>query len=105
MAAKTPSGRGDTGYVDIDRGVHGESNINTTLLKEGLKHRIFAFSDLDDTDTWASGIDGIQMLACHTTTDDAVRATVSGSTVTFAVYDASGAASNVATYVHVWSTQ
>lgn len=89
MAAKTPDGRGVTGFVDPRSGVWMQTAAlggdNTTdgglaVSTKNLKLSIFSFlastsgHDIDSGDTWASGLKGI--VACawqpNDTTDDLV---------------------------------
>lgn len=87
MAAKTP----DT--------VTQERSFAKDL--KGELHRRFEFitANIDDTDTWASGIGGIVAVAWEgvNATDECV-ATYSGETVTF-----NTSTGNVNGYLHVWS--
>ena len=97
MAAKTPVSVGTAGYVDPVRGLYvGPLADDEQYLDEGsyithrrqLVHRVLYFADIDDGDTWASGIPNI--LACAWQGNDAaadndvVQATAAASgTVTF----------------------
>lgn len=69
MPAKTPVAAGTAGYVDITRGMYtGVRTSAQALLAVGTlddnrnKYRtvIRYFADIDDGDTWASGILGIK---------------------------------------------
>lgn len=69
MAAKTPVAAGTTGYVDKIRGLYtGVRAAAEALLAVGTidnnrtryRQLLFYFSDIDDGDTWASGIQGIK---------------------------------------------
>lgn len=69
MAAKTPVAVGTAGYVDRVRGVYtGVRASAEAILTVGTNNNnrlrfrqlIFYFSDIDDGDTWASGIQNIQ---------------------------------------------
>jgi hypothetical protein len=77
MAAKTPVSVGTTGHVDPDRGIYTHTGAATeVVLTNGSKddnrlrfiQKIYYFSDIDDGDTWASGIAGIK--ACFWMGDD-----------------------------------
>lgn len=99
MAAKTPNLLiGDTGFVDPLRGIYtGVTAVGDDLVADGTRlqtrnnftSEVYYFPDIDDADTWASGIPGIQ--ACFWQTDegatvaDAVSAhlTNADGTVTF----------------------
>ncbi len=99
MAAKTPNvAVGDTGFVDLLRGLFtGVTTVGQDLVTDGVKvqsrlnytQELYYFADIDDADTWASGIPGIQ--ACFWQTDegatvaDAVSAHLSAldGTITF----------------------
>ena len=76
--------------------VHGRSRM-------GLKMRVFPFTGVSDTDTWASGIDGIQFVAWESgTADNFIRAYLSAvatGTITFQTDGATSYAGNVI----VWS--
>ena len=85
MAAKTPVSAGTAGYVDQVRGVYtgargsAESILSVgTISNNRLRFRqlIFFFSDIDDGDTWTSGIPGIQAVfwSGDTEATDAVNA-------------------------------
>lgn len=73
MAAKTPvTDPSATGYVDPHRGVvTGSVGVADSLLlngsgvanAEGMKFQRFTFTDIDDGDTWASGIPQIRAVA------------------------------------------
>lgn len=73
MAAKTPAtGPETTGYVDPHRGVWtGESDSNSMLSngkiapgREGMRLQIFFFDgNIDNLDTWTSGISNIRAVA------------------------------------------
>lgn len=69
MAAKTPVAAGTAGYVDQIRGVYTGVRASTeAILSVGtvdnnrtrFRQLIRYFSDIDDGDTWASGISGIK---------------------------------------------
>jgi hypothetical protein len=77
MAAKTPEVYPTAGAVDITRGLYtiqGASTVVTlttgTLQDNRLKYiqEIYYFANIDDGDTWASGITGI--MACFWQGDD-----------------------------------
>lgn len=64
------------------------------------RHLICQFSDIDDADTWASGLTGILGKVIDNKTDGVVvSATLSGSTFTFTV---AGSGSNKAVDLHVY---
>lgn len=69
MAAKTPVAAGTAGYVDKIRGLYtGVRAAAEAILTVGsidnnrtrFRQMVFYFSDIDDGDTWASGIQGIK---------------------------------------------
>jgi len=76
MAAKTPAAFPTTGAVDITREMYAIQGASTVVtLTSGSKidrtrliEEIYYFADIDDADTWASGITGIQ--ACFWQPDD-----------------------------------
>lgn len=69
MAAKTPVAAGTAGYVDKIRGVYtGVRAAAEAILTVGsidnnrtrFRQLLYYFSDIDDGDTWASGIANIK---------------------------------------------
>ena len=96
MAAKTPVSAGTAGYVDQIRGVYtGVLGSSETFIADGtlsnnrLRYRslIFYFADIDDGDTWASGIQNIAAVFWQGGVEgtSAVNATLSNAdgTITF----------------------
>lgn len=96
MAAKTPVSAGTAGYVDQVRGVYtGVRDSAESILSVGtvsnarnrFRQLIFYFSDIDDGDTWASGIQNIQAVfwSGDTEATDAVNAVLTNAdgTITF----------------------
>lgn len=96
MAAKTPVAAGTAGYVDKVRGLYtGVRAAAETLIAVGTvsntrnryRQMVFYFDNVDDGDTWASGIQNIK--ACFWSGDaeggDAVNAvlTDANGTITF----------------------
>ena len=72
MAAKTPTAASGTSGVDIQRGLYtGVIIAANDLVSDGTKVNVrqnyilevYFFSDIDDDDTWASGILGIKACA------------------------------------------
>jgi hypothetical protein len=74
MAAKTPlTTRGTAGYVEPYLGVYGgvcalADNIKSGTAehlanRNGLKLSIWFFTDVDNADTWTSGIKGVKACA------------------------------------------
>lgn len=88
MAAKTPTAFGTSGYVDPQRSLYGGvATATNNLLSDvdqhipdalGLKLSRFHFSDIDDGDTYTSGIPGIVAVAFQAEDigDDHVAATL-----------------------------
>ena len=112
MAAKTPVAVGTAGWVRPERELYGAPAIATTetllvtaaiINLDNLSRRIVYFSDIDTTDTWASGISGIQVVAVVSNDADATVAPV-------AAWDAAGvvtftsSGSNWAGWVILWIT-
>ena len=69
MAAKTPTAAGSANYIDRIRGLQvgpiatGEAylaNGTTSSERNSYITELYYFSDIDDGDTWASGIRGIK---------------------------------------------
>ncbi len=96
MAAKTPVSAGTAGYVDKVRGVYtGVRAATDAILTVGtvdnnrLRFRqiLFYFSDIDDGDTWASGIQNIKAVFWmgDTANGDACNAALTNAdgTITF----------------------
>lgn len=74
MAAKTPvSDRSTAGFTDatVPSVFGGVNAVDASLITQGTHHgnaggfklRIFHFADIDDADTWTSGISGIIAVA------------------------------------------
>lgn len=96
MAAKTPVSAGTAGYVDKVRGVYtGVRASAEAILSVGTNNNnrlrfrqlIFYFSDIDDGDTWASGIANIKAVFWSGDAEggDAVNAVLTNAdgTITF----------------------
>lgn len=97
MAAKTPVSAGTTGYVDAVRGVwtgaRGSAEVIQTVgtlsnNRTRFRQLIYYFSDIDDGDTWTSGLPNIQ--ACFWSGDteagdacNAVLTTAATGVITF----------------------
>jgi hypothetical protein len=96
LAAKTPVAAGTAGYVSKTRGVYtGVRAVGEAILTVGTisntrnryRQLVFYFADIDDGDTWASGIQNIK--ACwwmgDTTNGDACNAALTNAdgTITF----------------------
>lgn len=92
MAAKTPVAVGTNGFVRPEREAYGGIITSTQgLLANGSKINLdlysrqsFYFADIDNTDTWASGISGI--VAIYVKSDD-----VDGTVAPAVFWDAAGA--------------
>lgn len=96
MAAKTPVAAGTAGYVDKVRGVYtGVRAAAEAILTVGsvsntrnrYRQMVFYFADIDDGDTWASGIQNIKAVwwMGDTANGDACNAALTNAdgTITF----------------------
>lgn len=114
MAAKTPNTTTtNNGYVDPLRGIRGHhaSDVHasgTTDQREGLRHTVWFFgpsdseNDVDDTDTWTSGIPGIAAVAWQASRSaDEVSALVTDKATGEITFGAASA--NSEGWLHVWS--
>lgn len=96
MAAKTPVAAGTAGYVDKVRGVYTGVRASTEALiavgtvsntRNRYRQMIFYFDNIDDGDTWASGIQNIKAVfwSGDAEAGDAVNAVLTNAdgTITF----------------------
>jgi hypothetical protein len=96
LAAKTPVAAGTAGYVDKVRGVYtGVRGSTEALIAVGTvsntrnryRQMVFYFDNIDDGDTWASGIQNIKAVfwSGDAEAGDACNAvlTVADGTITF----------------------
>lgn len=67
----------------------------------GSNHQLFYFSDIDNADTWTSGIKNIKHLAVTTTSAGAVAASL--TTIATGVITFVASAANQTIILHVWS--
>jgi len=103
MAAKTPETFPTTGAVDLLRGlwtIQGASTVVTLTTgtyvdnRLGYIQEIYYFANIDDGDTWASGITGIK--ACFWQGDDVdVDAACASASAAGAVTFETAAASDI----------
>lgn len=70
MAAKTPVAVGGSGYVPPFNAFTGVNAVAAALITNGtiqghggFKLEVYAFADIDDTDTWTSNIQNIAAVA------------------------------------------
>jgi hypothetical protein len=112
MPAKTPATATSTaGYVDPQRGYYGGELATTeTVLANATKandrlnliQEQYYFDDVDDTDTWTSGIAGIKQVAWIGNDVDVDVATASLTTAATGVITFQTSASNIKGWVVIW---
>lgn len=96
MAAKTPVAAGTAGYVDKVRGIYTGVRASAEALiavgtvsntRNRYRQMIFYFDNVDDGDTWASGIQNIKAVfwSGDAEAGDAVNAVLTNAdgTITF----------------------
>lgn len=106
MAEKTPiTAKTTAGYVDPGKGVFGGVNaVDAALIsngthfadRHGFQFSIFPFADIDDGDTWTSGIHGVIAVAWQAdqADTDKVGATLTEAATGTITFDAENADSN-----------
>lgn len=104
MAAKTPVAEGASALA----GPHEDTvplytegaDVTSILRKHDLRHQCFHFADVDASDTWASGIDGIVSMAWSNVGTGSVSPSIlTASTGALALI---GTSANRAGFLHVW---
>lgn len=113
MAAKTPAASAATsGFVEPNHGLYGGVNaVDAALItngthqanRSGLRHRAFYFADIDNTDTWTSGLTTIVAVAWQPdqADTDLVGATLTTAATGVVTFAATNANSNG--WLHVWT--
>ena len=106
MAAKTPTmTRSTAGFTEPGKSLYtGVNAVDADLItngthvadRNGFKLDVFYFSDIDDADTWASGIKSIQAVAWQAdqADTDKVAATLTAAATGTITFDAENANSN-----------
>ena len=103
MPAKTPVARGTSGFPaeGVYAGTVAAASArltNATFFpnRNGMLLDIFYFADIDDTDTWSSGIPNIAAVAWQpdTATGDLIGATVTTQATGVVTFSATNANSN-----------
>jgi hypothetical protein len=88
-------------WVNPDTGDFTAAGTLTRGDFSSCRHKQYYFSDIDDADTWTSGIPGIKHLAVTTTSAGAVAASL--TTIATGVITFVASAADQTIILHVWS--